>query len=237
MKQVIVLLAVVAIFQLSLAAKIKPAQLTCEYLTNPTIVDEKNPRLGWVNNAEDNERGQIQTAWQVRVAGSKESLNNPDLWDSGKTTGNQTARVSYEGKPLKSRQDCWWQVRVWDKDGVASDWSEPAFWHMGILSPSEWQAKWIGAPWQGEEALPKPMNPAAPLPEQLPPPAPMFRKEFSVGKEIDKAVVYVTGLGILNCGSMEKKWAMMCWFRIRPTMANAQSHGAEIYRYPMISEI
>ncbi len=195
MKNTIILLALVVVFQLSAAAKIKPTQLTCEYLTNPTIVDETNPRLGWINVADENERGQNQTAWQIRVASSKELLSNPDLWDSKKTTGNQSARVRYEGKPLESRQDCWWQVKVWDKDNIASEWSEPASWHMGLLNPSDWQARWIGAPWQGEEALPKPMNPAAPLPEQLPPPAPVFRKEFNVNKEIEKAVVYVTGLG------------------------------------------
>ncbi len=63
-----------------------------------------------------------------------------------------------------------------------------------FLDKSDWQATWIGAPWQGEEALPKPLSPGG-VPEQLPPPAPMFRKEFKVEKEIDKAVVYVTGLG------------------------------------------
>ncbi|MFW6277509.1 MAG: family 78 glycoside hydrolase catalytic domain, partial [Prolixibacteraceae bacterium] len=58
-----------------------------------------------------------------------------------------------------------------------------------------WQATWIGAPWQGEETLPKPMNPNAPLPEELPPPAPLLRKEFQVEKPVKKAVAYVTGLG------------------------------------------
>ena len=66
---------------------------------------------------------------------------------------------------------------------------------MGLLDPSDWQAKWIGAPWQGEEPLQKPANPNVPLPEELPPPAPMFRKEFSVNKNVEKAVIYVTGLG------------------------------------------
>ncbi len=122
-------------------------------------------------------------------------MNNPNLWDSKKVKGNQSIRVKYKGKELRSRQDCWWQVRVWDKDGKVSDWSAPAFWHMGLLNAADWKAKWIGAPWQGEETLPVPSNRRAYIPEQLPPPAPMFRKEFNVKKEIEDAVVYVTGLG------------------------------------------
>ena len=107
----------------------------------------------------------------------------------------ESNRIKYAGKKLQSRQECWWQVRVWDKNGEVSEWSEPSFWRMGLLNENDWKATWIGAPWQGEEKLPKPMNPNAALPEQLPPPAPMFRKEFSVQKEIKKAVAFVTGLG------------------------------------------
>lgn len=175
-------------------AKINPTNLTCEYLQNPAVVDVAQPRLAWINIAEKGERGQTQTAWQVRVASSKEKLEKPDLWDSNKVPGNQSTRVKYGGRKLKSRQDCWWQVRVWDKNNEVSEWSKPAFWHMGYLDASHWKAQWIGAPWQGEEAMPRPTYPTAPLAE-LPPPAPLFRKEFSVQKQVKKAVAYVTGLG------------------------------------------
>ena len=30
---------------------IRPASLTCEYMTNPSVVDALNPRLSWINNA------------------------------------------------------------------------------------------------------------------------------------------------------------------------------------------
>lgn len=178
-----------------LYAQLKPVKLNCEYMVDPTVVDVRQPRLGWVNLADDDERGQAQTAWQVRVASTQEKLEAPDLWDSKKVDGHQSTRIKYNGVALKSRQDCWWQVRVWDKDGKVSEWSEPAYWHMGLLEPADWKAVWIGAPWQGEEALPKPMNPGAPLPEQLPPPAPLLRKTFNVQKEVADARVYVTGLG------------------------------------------
>src|SRR5690606_18903738 len=79
--------------------------------------------------------------------------------------------------------------------GEVSDWSEPARWRMGLLDPSEWEAEWIGAPWQGEEALPKPPGGPRNRTQIMPPPAPLLRKEFSVDKEVAKAVAYVTGLG------------------------------------------
>lgn len=173
---------------------IHPTKLTCEYLENPAVVDVSQPRLAWVNIAGQGERGQVQTAWQVRAASSKDRLDNPDLWDSQKMEGNNSTRVKYNGKKLTSRQNCWWQVRVWDKDGKASPWSEPAFWRMGLLEEQDWKAAWIGAPWQGEEALPKPPNPRGEL-ESFPPPAPLLRKNFQVKKEITQAVIFVTGLG------------------------------------------
>lgn len=195
MKSLLVFSLVAILFITNCWGKIRPGKLTCEYLPNPSVVDVFQPRLAWINTSNEGERGQLQTAWQVRVASSLKNLESADLWDSGKVAGNQSTRVKYEGKKLQSRQNCWWQVRVWDKKEEVSKWSEPAYWHMGLLNASDWKATWIGVPWQGEQTLPKPKNPNAALPKELPPPAPLFRKEFKVEKQVEKAVAYVTGLG------------------------------------------
>ena len=178
-------------------AKIKPVDLTCEYLKDPAVIDVTAPRLSWINIADEGERGQLQTAWEIRVAGSRDLLisGKADLWNSGKIVSDQSVNIRYNGKKLISRQECWWQVRVWDRKGKVSEWSLPAFWRMGLLNPGDWKAKWIGAPWQGEETLQKPSNPNAKLPEQLPPPAPLLRKEFTISKKVTRAVAFVTGLG------------------------------------------
>jgi alpha-L-rhamnosidase len=205
------LLLVIWLFltQHHLIAKITPANLTCEYLKNPMVIDVINPRLSWINIAEVGERGQVQSAWEIRIAGSKELLlsGKADLWNSGKITSGESVNIRYGGKALASRQDCWWQVRVWDKNGKVSEWSEPAFWSMGLLDPQEWKAKWIGAPWQGEEPIPdreRPLTASRAKPGQTvtdiynlnsPPPAPMLRKSFSVRKDFVAAKAYVTGLG------------------------------------------
>ena len=194
MKSFFVLL-LMALFCLNGFAAIRPIRLTCEYLENPSVVDVTQPRLAWINIADEGERGQVQTAWQVRVASSQDLLENPDLWDSGKVESEQSNRVGYAGRSLSSRQECWWQVRVWDRDDQVSEWSQPATWRMGFLHADEWQAEWIGAPWQGEEALPKPPGGPDAYPEELPPPAPLLRKVFQISRPVKKAVAFVTGLG------------------------------------------
>ena len=66
-----------------------------------------------------------------------------DLWDSGKVVSDATLQVEYAGKPLRSRTRCHWKVRVWDRDGRVSAWSEPAAWEMALLEPADWKAQWI----------------------------------------------------------------------------------------------
>lgn len=197
-KSIIIALAWVMLSTLTSQAQLSPTQLRCEYLENPPVIDVVNPRLSWVNVAREGDRGQKQTAREIQVASTREGLINgqADLWSSGKVESEESFNVAYAGKPLTSRQDCWWRVRTWDKDGKVSAWSEPASWSMGILNANEWRATWIGAPWQGEEALPKP--PQGTRPTVLPPPAPLLRKTFSVDKEITSARAFVTGLGFFE---------------------------------------
>jgi alpha-L-rhamnosidase len=176
------------------SGKITPTLLTCEYMTNPSVVDIALPRLAWINIAGKEERGQAQLYYQIRVATSVEKLKNPDLWNSQKVQSDQSTRIEYAGKPLTSGTECWWQVRVWDKDNKTSGWSEPAFWRMGILNREEWKASWIGAPWEGEDHLVRPMFPGQKF-DDFGPPAPLLRKSFSIEKKVRMAVAFVTGLG------------------------------------------
>ncbi len=185
-----------------LKAGIVPDGLTCEYLRNPMVVDVLQPRLSWINISSGKRNGQFQTAWEIRAASTKEMLisGDADLWNSGRVNSAESVNVRYSGKPLTSRQNCWWQVRVWDKKGKVSHWSDPAFWRMGLLRADDWKARWIGAPWQDEAPLPKPLMPKnnesdGPLHKEMPPPAPMLRKSFTVNKTVASARAYVTGLG------------------------------------------
>ncbi|MGI6083163.1 MAG: family 78 glycoside hydrolase catalytic domain [Limnochordia bacterium] len=123
---------------------IVPTRLRCEYAENPIGLDAIHPRLSWELMSE--KRDQMQSAYQILVASSEESLISGvgDLWDSGKVESSKTAQIVYEGKPLESRQRCYWQVRVWDAAGNVGDYSERAYWEMGLLTPEDYRGQWIG---------------------------------------------------------------------------------------------
>jgi alpha-L-rhamnosidase len=197
-----------------LNASITPVSLLCENISDPMAIDVLNPRLSWINIAGENDRGQKQTAWEIRVASTGEKLlsGNADLWNSGKVESDESVNIPYGGQMLSSGIDCFWQVRVWDRDGQISGWSEPAFWGMGLLDSGDWQAEWIGAPWQDETPLPRPSSPGrnyfydhdSPA-ANLPPPAPLLRKSFMIGREIASARAYVSGLGFFELWLNGKK--------------------------------
>jgi alpha-L-rhamnosidase len=142
-------LALVAAGAVFFSSALSPAalavgELRCEFLQNPAGIDTPQPRLSWVLNAAA--PGQKQTAYQVLVAGSVRQLQpgQADLWDSGNIASDQSIHLRYAGKPLAARQQCFWKVRVWDKDAKASAWSKPAAWSMGLLQPADWRGQWIG---------------------------------------------------------------------------------------------
>ena len=82
-----------------------------------------------------------------------------------------------QGEALVSEQQCFWKVRVWDKDGQPGKWSEVGQWRMGLLKPEDWKAKWITAGTGTSNGLP------------------VFRKAFDVKKPVQSALVYICGLG------------------------------------------
>jgi alpha-L-rhamnosidase len=182
-------------FSLPLAAEsvLHPVDLRCEYLKNPLGIDRTTPRLSWkLHVALPAGRELKQTAFQVQVASTERALadGKADLWDSGKVNSDQSNLISYRGKPLKSRQACWWKVRIWDQEGRASAWSEPALWTMGLLQASDWDAQWIGLK-GGDQTLP-----SDPVHTRLP--ARMLRREFDAPKPIRRATVYAAGLGFFD---------------------------------------
>ena len=58
----------------------------------------------------------------------------------------QSVLVPWAGKPLNSRSQVFWQVRVWDKDGQPTAWSEVDSFELGLLdATNEWKGRWITA--------------------------------------------------------------------------------------------
>ena len=104
-------------------APLTAVTLRCEYLTNPIGIDVIRPRLSWTLTASgERERGLLQSAYQVLVAGSREALATDDgnLWDSGRVQSHEMNQIEYAGKTLVARQYAYWKVRIWDQQGRVS---------------------------------------------------------------------------------------------------------------------
>ena len=127
------------------AFALAPASLKTEFLDNPLGLDTAQPRFSWI--VEDPAEGAKQTAYQLQVSSSEEKLakGEADLWDSGKISSDQSHLVEYAGQPLASRQQAWWRVKSWDKDGKETAWSRPARFELALLEEKDWTAPWVRA--------------------------------------------------------------------------------------------
>lgn len=176
-------------FSINLSAKMVPVDLRAEGIVNP-LATPTSPSLSWRLEATEASRGQVQSAWQVLVASSPEELtqNKADLWDSGKVIAQRSPKVRYAGKALPAGQACYWKVRSWDMDDVATEWSHVATWEVALNSPADWRgAQWID---DGKD------NPTNDEDFYKADPAPLMREEFSLSKPIAKARLHVAGLGL-----------------------------------------
>jgi alpha-L-rhamnosidase len=161
-------------------SRIIASSLRCEYLVSPLAIDTREPRLSWM--IESDVRGTKQTAYQIIVASSASNLanNQSDLWDTGKVVSNQTIQIAYQGKPLQSRQACFWKVRVWNEQDKPSVWSTSAQWTMGLLESSDWSAQWIGDKLPSIETVS----------------ATMLRRAFKLNQKVKRAIIYGSALGV-----------------------------------------
>lgn len=152
----LLIVAALSSFALSTQGGLTPIDLRCEYRQNPLGIDTPHPRLSWQLEAgTPDARSQSQSAYQILVASDLIHLRAGvgDVWDSGRVISSASIQVPYTGRALRSGEYCCWKVRVWDQDGRVSDWSPPARWSMGLLTPSDWQGFWVGRNEVEEDAV------------------------------------------------------------------------------------
>lgn len=147
----------------------KAINLKCEYLINPIGIDIQNPRLMW-----NCDGGIKQTAYRI-VAKSDEKT----VWDSGKVNfSSMYAEYPYK---LKSRERIIWSVTLWDEDDREGEPSEPAFFETGLLSASDFTAKWISGKYRVNKKKRYPVD--------------CFKKQFTA-QNVAKARLYITACGL-----------------------------------------
>ena len=169
------------------------------HLINPTVemqdgsmpLATAEPRFSWQYEAEVN--NVVQTDYRIIVASSEENAKKGigDLWDTKTIDTNQMLYIPYEGKPLKSRNRCWWRVYTTvtygDHNRKKTLESDVQYFEISLLSPDNWHAHWIGHDYEDDKVEGHTAIAARYL-----------RTEFPLQKDIDRARLYISGLGVYS---------------------------------------
>lgn len=147
----------------------KAISLRTEYLKNPIGIDIRHPRLLW-----NCEGGIKQTSYRI-IAKS----DGKTVWDSGKVVSD-SMHADYPND-LASRQRVEWNVTLWDENDSEGEPSETAFFETGLLSASDFAAKWISGNYRVNKKKRYPVD--------------CFKKEFAA-RNVAKARLYITACGL-----------------------------------------
>lgn len=163
-------------------------------LTDPATADDQvpyGPRFTWRLATDD--RNARQSAYRVIVASAPEVLAQDvgDVWDSGRTESPRSTNVSFQPeRTLDPDETYYWKVRVWDQDGNASPWSEPARFTTTIPdTPDHWEGTWIGLD------DPVPMHEPSDVGPVGNRDSPLLRTELALDKPVERARAHVLTLG------------------------------------------
>jgi alpha-L-rhamnosidase len=159
-------------------SQLRVKNLKSEYLQNPIGIDETHPRF--TGQLESDKPGSFQKAFQLAVGTEEAEVTSGDgnVWESG-TVNSSVIPVVYNGPELQPFTRYFWSVRVQDEAENWSDWSAVAFFETGMMEMANWKGKWITDTHDYNVK-----------------PAPYFRKEFSAGKKIESARVYIAVAGL-----------------------------------------
>lgn len=153
------------------------SNMKCEYQYNPISLDTQKPRFRW--NIETSKKEFTQKYYQICVASSIELLHTgkSDMWVSDKFISARNY-AEYNGKKLVSHVKYYWTVVVWDDENKKGILSPVASFEMAKMTSSDWIADWISDNHDKDFE-----------------PSPLFRKAFSIEREIKSARAYICGLG------------------------------------------
>ena len=183
-----IVLIILALLLASCGGKIRIINPTVEMQDGSMPLATAEPRFSWQYEAEVN--NVVQVDYRIVVASSEENASKGigDLWDSKTMDTNQMLYVSYGGTPLKSRDRCWWKVYTTVTYGNHNRKktleSKVQYFEISLLSPDDWHAHWIGRDYEDDNLNGHTVVAARYL-----------RKEFELKENIERARLYISGLG------------------------------------------
>lgn len=110
-----------------------PTGLMVEFIREPeqVLISDPKPEFSWIVPDDAIK----QTAYQILVSSSKDLLSRDigDLWNGIKTINSNSVEVQYSGGNLADNSKYFWKVRIWDRKGRPSSWSDIQSFKTGIL--------------------------------------------------------------------------------------------------------
>lgn len=147
------------------------------YLNNPIGIDRIPLTFSWKLEGD----GKKQKAYRILTAHTEAELESElYLWDSGKVNSESMTHILYD-KNVSSRERVYWKVQIWDESNLSGEWSEAAYFEMGLLEQEEWIASWISGDYEPEKGKRYPAD--------------EFRKIIHV-PDFLRARLYITACGV-----------------------------------------
>ncbi|HHV12456.1 MAG TPA: family 78 glycoside hydrolase catalytic domain [Clostridiales bacterium] len=145
-----------------------------DHQIQPIAIENRNPCFSWT--IETDEGNWRQGAYRILVSKQEgQDFKNESIWDTGWVISSAMVNIPYMGPELEPDEGYCWRVSVKPEHSEKVITSATAGFETALMKPENWHGKWIG------EVADQDYH--------------MFRKSFSLAKQVKKAKLYVCGLG------------------------------------------
>lgn len=149
---------------------LKISDFRIEYRRHPLGMDVRKPRFSW--KLASDQMGTLQTAYRLAIL-----KNGKTVWDTKRVDSDQSVCIVYAGEALSARSEYEAVLEVTDNHGETAH-AKSGF-ETGLVTAENWRADWITHGFEDN------LEPCA-----------VFVKRFSCSKQIQKARLYASALGI-----------------------------------------
>ncbi len=185
--------------------------LTVEHQDGSQALATNQPRFSWQYETKKEKVEQIEYRIVVSTTAQNASKGIGDLWDSGVQESSRMLYIPYEGKELHSRDIAYWKVYTivayGDNGKKTAVESDVKSFEISLLNPDDWHAHWIGRDYDDDS-----LNGHTAIAARY------LRKEFRLKKDITKARLYISGLGVYSAYINNMEVASIEW--LKPTLSD-----------------